>query len=67
MRPVWVVAVIWPTLGFATPEARAAALSWLLGNLKLGWLMKFVASIRISARPFPLGNAEGLANDKSIR
>ena len=34
VRPELVVDVIWPTLGLGVPDAREAALSWLLWRLK---------------------------------
>jgi len=48
VRPLLESAVTWPTLGLATPDARAAALRWLWGSAELGWFRKFVASMRIS-------------------
>src|SRR5258708_12021831 len=51
MRPVIVVAVIFPTAGSGTPLMSAAGVRLLLGFLKLGWFRTLIASIRICSLP----------------
>src|SRR6266567_8168354 len=51
MRPVIVVAVIFPTAGSGTPPMSAAGLRLLLGFLKLGWFKTLIASIRSCSLP----------------
>ena|SRR5580704_14655667 len=67
VRPSLESAVTWPALGLAMPDARAAALSWLLGRPKLGWFRKFVASMRISKwADSHLGILKTLPRDRSV-
>ena len=61
-----VVPEILPTLGSGTPEVRAIGLRLLLGFWKLGWLKKFVASMRSCNLPRSQpGIAQFLDSEKS--
>ena len=63
VRPVCVVDVIWPTLGFATPEARAARAELVIGEIK-AWMIDEIRGIHanLEVRRFPLRNVEGLTD-----
>jgi hypothetical protein len=65
--PVCVVAVIWPTLGFATPEARAAALSWLLIEPLINRLIRSFGIAYAIWKPEPIQSAgiRGRGHDRS--
>jgi hypothetical protein len=65
--PVCVVAVIWPTLGFPTPEAGAAALSWLLIEPLINRLIRSFGIAYAIWKPEPIQSAgiRGRGHDRS--